>query len=302
MTVDLEFIPWSTTEDLAAAVEIVTKADQPNGGVLIDTLHFARSKSSVADLQLLPEKLFNFVQLCDAPFEAPRTHEGLINAARTARSLPGQAGLDLRPLMDAIPRVPYSLEVPNDVMRNDLGVEEFARRACAPDRRSWAGTKPNRPRPASTDDHRPGDGGPNLNLLGLANQGSYGSETLSQIVGRLRDHATARGVELKDFQSNTEGDLVTMLHTSRAEVDGVILNAGALTHYSVALRDAISGTGLPVVETHISNVHAREEFRKTSVEIAPVCVGMVAGFGADSYLVAFEGLIRYLEKHGSVDA
>ena len=143
--------------------------------------------------------------------------------------------------------------------------------------------------------------GPNLNLLGTREPGIYGSETLSQIVGRLRDHATARGVELKDFQSNTEGDLVTMLHTSREEVDGVILNAGALTHYSVALRDAISGTGLPVVETHISNVHAREEFRKTSV-IAPVCVGMVAGFGADSYLVAFEGLIRYLDKHGSVEA
>ena len=92
-----------------------------------------------------------------------------------------------------------------------------------------------------------------------------------------------------------------MLHTSREDVDGVILNAGALTHYGVALRDAISGTGLPVVETHISNVHAREEFRKTSV-IAPVCVGIVAGFGADSYLVAFEGLIRYLEKHASDEA
>ena len=128
MTVDLEFIPWSTTEDLAAAVEIVTKADQSNGGVLIDTFHFARSESSVADLRSLPEHLFNLVQLCDAPFEAPRTHEGLINAARTARSLPGQAGLDLRPLIEAIPRVPYSLEVPNDIMRNDLGVEEFARR------------------------------------------------------------------------------------------------------------------------------------------------------------------------------
>jgi len=128
MTVDLEFIPWSTTEDLAAAVEIVTKADQSNGGVLIDTLHFARSKSSLADLEMLPEHLFNFVQLCDAPFEAPRTHEGLINAARTARSLPGEAGLDLRPLVEAIPRVPYSLEVPNDIMRKDLGVEEFARR------------------------------------------------------------------------------------------------------------------------------------------------------------------------------
>ena len=82
---------------------------------------------------------------------------------------------------------------------------------------------------------------------------------------------------------------MTMLQTSREEVDGVILNAGALTHYGIALRDAIAGTGLPVVETHISNVHAREEFRKTSV-IAPVCVGIVAGFGADSYLVAFDGL------------
>ena len=93
---------------------------------------------------------------------------------------------------------------------------------------------------------------------------------------------------------------MTTLQTSREEVDGVILNAGALTHYSVALRDAIAGTGLPVIETHISNVHAREEFRKTSV-IAPVCVGIVAGFGAESYLVAFDGLIRYLEKQGSAE-
>jgi len=143
--------------------------------------------------------------------------------------------------------------------------------------------------------------GPNLNLLGTREPGIYGSETLAEIVSRLRDHATSRDVELRDFQSNAEGDLVTMLHTSREDVDGVILNAGALTHYGVALRDAISGTGLPVVETHISNVHAREEFRKTSV-IAPVCIGIVAGFGADSYHVAFEGLIRYLEKHGSDEA
>jgi 3-dehydroquinate dehydratase-2 len=121
----------------------------------------------------------------------------------------------------------------------------------------------------------------------------YGSATLPEIVADLRAYAAERDVALQDFQSNIEGELIDRLHQARTEVDGVVFNPGAFTHYSVALRDAISATELPVVETHLSNVHAREEFRQTSM-IAPVCVGAVAGFGPDSYFIAFDGLLRHL--------
>ncbi len=135
--------------------------------------------------------------------------------------------------------------------------------------------------------------GPNLNLLGMREPEVYGSATLSEIVADLRTYAADRGVVLQDFQSNIEGELVDRLHQARSEVDGVVFNPGAFTHYSVALRDAISATELPCVETHLSNVHAREEFRQTSM-IAPVCVGVVAGFGPDSYVIALDGLLRHL--------
>jgi 3-dehydroquinate dehydratase II len=135
--------------------------------------------------------------------------------------------------------------------------------------------------------------GPNLNLLGTREPEIYGHDTLVDILSDLRAHAAASEVTIVDFQSNTEGELVGRLHEARGEVDGVIFNPGAFTHYSIALRDAISGTGLAVVETHLSNVHAREEFRHTSV-LAPVCVGVVAGFGRHSYFVALDALLRHL--------
>lgn len=135
--------------------------------------------------------------------------------------------------------------------------------------------------------------GPNLNLLGTREPHIYGSETLEDILTDLRTHAAERSVELLDFQSNTEGELIDRLHQARGSVDGVVFNPGAFTHYSVALRDAIAGTGLTVVETHLSNVHAREEFRNHSV-LAPVCLGVVAGFGRHSYFVAFDGLLAHL--------
>ncbi len=138
LTVGLEFLPWTATADLAAAVDIVRRAGQPNGGIVIDTLHFCRSASTVDQLRVLPPGLFPFVQLCDAPRETPRTEEGLIHAARAARNFPGEAGLDLRPLVDALPKVPYSLEIPNELMRSDVGTEEFARRALNATKRFFA--------------------------------------------------------------------------------------------------------------------------------------------------------------------
>jgi 3-dehydroquinate dehydratase-2 len=111
--------------------------------------------------------------------------------------------------------------------------------------------------------------GPNLNLLGLREPEVYGRETLADIVSDLRSFASERNVELSDFQSNSEGDLVTAIHDARETVDGIVLNPGAYTHYSIAIRDAIAGVSLPVVETHLSNIHAREPFRKESV-ISPV--------------------------------
>lgn len=140
--------------------------------------------------------------------------------------------------------------------------------------------------------------GPNLNLLGVREPDVYGRETLQDIVDELRTFASKRNVELSDFQSNSEGDLVTAIHEARTTVDGIIMNPGAYTHYSIAIRDAISGIGLPVIETHLSNVHAREPFRRESV-IAPVCVGVVAGFGRNSFFVALDGLLRYLGHESS---
>ena len=136
--------------------------------------------------------------------------------------------------------------------------------------------------------------GPNLNLLGMREPHIYGSDTLAAILADLRAHAVRLDVTVIDFQSNTEGELVGRLHEAQGGVDGVIFNPGAFTHYSIALRDAIAGTGLAVVETHLSNIHAREEFRHKSV-LAPVCVGVVAGFGRHSYFVALDALVRYLD-------
>jgi len=135
--------------------------------------------------------------------------------------------------------------------------------------------------------------GPNLNLLGTREPEIYGSDTLADILADIRAYAAERQVTIEDYQSNIEGELINRLHAARSEVDGVVFNPGAFTHYSIALRDAITGSELPVVETHLSNVHAREEFRHTSV-LAPVCLGVVAGFGRHSYFVALDGLLRHL--------
>ncbi|MGN1031378.1 MAG: type II 3-dehydroquinate dehydratase [Butyricicoccaceae bacterium] len=131
--------------------------------------------------------------------------------------------------------------------------------------------------------------GPNLNLLGIREPGIYGRSSLASINEEIVLKCNRAGMECTVFQSNSEGELITRLHEAMGEYDGVILNAGAYTHYSYALRDAISSVRLPVVEVHMSNVAAREEFRHTSV-IAPVCVGSIVGFGKNSYLLAVDAI------------
>jgi len=138
--------------------------------------------------------------------------------------------------------------------------------------------------------------GPNLNLLGKREPSVYGSLTLDEINARLMEYAQREGLVLRIFQSNHEGALVEALHEAMGWADGVVFNPGAYTHTSYALRDAITATGLPVVEVHLSNVYAREEFRHRSV-LAPVCIGQVAGFGWCSYLVALYALQGYLVEH-----
>jgi sugar phosphate isomerase/epimerase len=127
LTVDLEFPSWSATGDLATAAAIVGAVDRSNAGILIDTLHFFRSPSSLDQLTTLPRAWFRFIQLCDAPAMAPASVDGVIHAARAARSLPGYGGLPLRELLALLPPGPYSLEVPNDVLHRELGTAGFAR-------------------------------------------------------------------------------------------------------------------------------------------------------------------------------
>jgi len=135
--------------------------------------------------------------------------------------------------------------------------------------------------------------GPNLNLLGLREPDVYGKETLDDINRKLQDIARENNVELRIFQSNVEGDLINALHEARLWADGVLINPGAYTHYSYALRDAIAAIAKPTLEVHLSNVHKREEFRHTSV-LAPVCVGQVLGLGWRSYTLGLTALIQLL--------
>jgi sugar phosphate isomerase/epimerase len=127
LSVDLEFPSWSATGDLASAAAVVAAVDRTNAGILVDALHFFRSPSSLDQLTNLPRAWFRFVQLCDAPAAPPPTVEDVVHAARSARSLPGYGGLPLPQLLALLPVGPYSLEVPNDVLRRELGTAEFAR-------------------------------------------------------------------------------------------------------------------------------------------------------------------------------
>lgn len=144
--------------------------------------------------------------------------------------------------------------------------------------------------------------GPNLNLLGTRQPEIYGRTTLADVEAALRDVAATASVpvEIEMFQSNHEGAIVDTIQGCRERVDGIIINPGALTHYSIALRDAIASVDVPTIEVHLSNIHAREEFRHHSV-IAPIAVGQIAGLGADGYVLALSYFLARFEGRKLVE-
>jgi 3-dehydroquinate dehydratase-2 len=140
--------------------------------------------------------------------------------------------------------------------------------------------------------------GPNLNLLGNREPEIYGLKTLDDINESLRQRAKGLGVEIHEIlQTNSESDLVDWIQAARGRIDGIVINPAAYTHTSIALRDALLATAIPFVEVHLSNVHAREPFRHKSY-LSDIAVGIVAGFGSESYLLALEGLVGSLQREG----
>lgn len=138
--------------------------------------------------------------------------------------------------------------------------------------------------------------GPNINLLGTREPEIYGTLTMQKINDELNTYAKELGVDTEFFQSNIEGEIVDKIQNAKNDCQGIVINPAAYTHTSVAIRDAISAVALPAVEVHISNIHAREEFRKNSF-IAPVCIGQICGFGADSYKLGLKGLVDSLKAN-----
>ena len=135
--------------------------------------------------------------------------------------------------------------------------------------------------------------GPNLNMVGIRDVGTYGTETAESINNDVMSWAKELDIDIEIYQSNHEGDIIDKIHSAYGNKDGIMINAGALTHYSYALRDAIEAVHIPTVETHMSNIYAREEFRHKSV-ISAVCAGSIAGFGKNSYYLGLNALLGIL--------
>lgn len=140
--------------------------------------------------------------------------------------------------------------------------------------------------------------GPNLNMLGIREPGIYGKDSMESINRRLEALSQEHGYELETFQSNYEGAIIDKIHEAYGSAEGIIMNPGAFTHYSYAIRDALAAAAVPAVEVHLSNIHKREEFRHRSVTAA-VMIGQIAGFGAASYEFGFLALHQYLQKKGA---
>ena len=135
--------------------------------------------------------------------------------------------------------------------------------------------------------------GPNLNMLGKRNEEYYGDKTLEEIDALLRQHAESLGIEVSNFQSNSEGALIDYIQAESSKADGIIINPGALTHYGLSLRDALADANLPIIEVHLSNIYAREEWRQESV-IAPIAMGQISGLGWRGYITALQALVGEL--------
>ena len=137
--------------------------------------------------------------------------------------------------------------------------------------------------------------GPNLNMLGIRDPDIYGKDDFQSVNRRIEEHARAQGVEVRIQQSNYEGEIIGFIQDAMSWAEAIIINAGAYTHYSYAIRDAIADSRLPTIEVHLSNVHAREDFRRHSV-LAPACTGVIAGFGPRSYLLALDAAKDLIEE------
>ena len=137
--------------------------------------------------------------------------------------------------------------------------------------------------------------GVNMNMLGIREPEKYGTMTLKDLEKELYAYSFELGVDIETFQSNHEGEIVEKIHSAYKHADGIVINPGAYTHTSVAIRDAVAAVAIPTVEVHMTNIHAREDFRHNSM-IAPVCLAQISGFGAESYKLAIKGLVQFLSS------